>query len=192
MSEARHHILPRRAPGWDDAEYDAYRDRDAERDDNRQVRHHRPDVGKLLDTAAERAAKDDPGDATSDVYTAGALLYVAVTGQEPPLDPARLRRPTELRPACTRAIERIILRALQPAQDDRYLTAAEMLEDFASDAGAFETPVAVVAPGSVADAEDNARWEKRLRRALGDDYELLTLLGTGGFGRVYRVRDLQL
>jgi eukaryotic-like serine/threonine-protein kinase len=132
------------------------------------------------------------GDATSDVYTAGALLYAAVTGQDPPLDPQKIRPPTELRPACTRAIERIILRAMQPAQDDRYLTAVEMLEDFASDAGTFETPAVPVTPGSVADAEDNARWEKRLRRALGDDYELLSLLGTGGFGRVYRVRDLQL
>jgi eukaryotic-like serine/threonine-protein kinase len=133
------------------------------------------------------------GDATSDVYTAGALLYVAITGQEPPLDPRQLRRPTELRPACPRAIERIILRALQPAQDDRYLTAAEMLEDFASDAGTFETAAVPVVPqGSQADAEDNVRWEKRLRRALGDDYELLSLLGTGGFGRVYRVRDLHL
>jgi serine/threonine protein kinase len=133
-----------------------------------------------------------PGDASSDVYTAGALLYIAVTGQEPAMDPAQLRRPTQLRPACTRAIERIILRAMQPAQDDRYLTAAEMLEDFASDAGTFETPAMAVIQGSVADAEDNARWEKRLRRALGDDYELLNLMGTGGFGRVYRVRDLQL
>jgi serine/threonine protein kinase len=133
-----------------------------------------------------------PGDATSDVYTAGALLYVAVTGQEPALDPTAIRRPTELRPACTRAIERIILRAIQPAQDDRYLTAAEMLEDFASDAGTFETPAVAVSQSSLADPEDNARWEKRLRRALGDDYELLSLLGTGGFGRVYRVRDLQL
>jgi serine/threonine protein kinase len=133
-----------------------------------------------------------PGDATSDVYTAGALLYVAVTGQEPSLDPGALRRPTELRPACPRTIERIILRAMQPVQDDRFLTAAEMLEDFASDAGSFETPMAPVASGSLADADDNARWEKRLRRALGDDYELLNLLGTGGFGRVYRVRDLHL
>src|SRR5688500_19378666 len=35
-------------------------------------------------------------------------------------------------------------------------------------------------------------WEKRLRRALGDDYELLSELGAGGFGRVYRSRDLHL
>jgi serine/threonine-protein kinase len=132
------------------------------------------------------------GDPTSDVYTAGALIYVAITGQEPPLDPRALRRPTELRPACPRTVERIILRALQPDPDDRYLTAAEMLEDFASDAGAFETPIVPVGQGPVADAEDNVRWEKRLRRALGDDYELLNLLGTGGFGRVYRVRDLHL
>ena len=132
------------------------------------------------------------GDPTSDVYTAGALLYVAITGQEPPLDPTKVRRPTELRPACPRTIERIVLRAMQPAHDDRYLTAVEMLEDFASDAGTFETPAIAVGQGPVADAEDKARWEKRLRRALGDDYELLGLLGTGGFGRVYRVRDLHL
>jgi serine/threonine-protein kinase len=132
------------------------------------------------------------GDATSDVYTAGALLYAAVTGQEPPLEPEKLMPPTELRPACTRAIERIILRAMQPAQDDRYLTAVEMLEDFASDAGTFETPAVSMTPVPGTEAEDNTRWEKRLRRALGDDYELLSLLGTGGFGRVYRVRDLQL
>jgi serine/threonine-protein kinase len=132
------------------------------------------------------------GDPTSDVYTAGALLYLAITGQEPPLDTRTIRRPTELRPACPRAIERIVLRALQPAQDDRFLTAVEMLEDFASDAGTFETPAVAVGQGQPAEAEDKARWEKRLRRALGDDYELLDLLGTGGFGRVYRVRDLHL
>ena len=79
-----------------------------------------------------------------------------------------------------------------PAPDDRYLTAAEMLEDLASDAGTFETRPSASGQGPLTGTRRRARWEKRLRRALGDDYELLALLGTGGFGRVYRVRDLHL
>ena len=132
------------------------------------------------------------GDPASDVYTAGALLYFAVTGQHPPLDPRGLRRPTELRPTCPRAVERLVLRALKPAPEDRYLTAAEALEDLASDAGTFETRAVGVTQGPTDGTEDRARWEKWLRRALGDDYELLEHLGSGGFGRVYRVRDLHL
>ncbi|HTS86990.1 MAG TPA: serine/threonine-protein kinase [Gemmatimonadales bacterium] len=133
------------------------------------------------------------GDPASDVYTAGAILYYAVTGQEPPLDAHGLRRPSELRPNCPQAIERILLRALRPQAEDRFLSAAEMLEDFASDAGTFENPaVDVNARLLPTDSEDGRRWEKRLRRALGDDYELLSSLGRGGYGHVYRVRDLHL
>jgi serine/threonine-protein kinase len=134
-----------------------------------------------------------PGDPASDIYTAGAILYYAVTGVEPSLHPAQIPPPSQLRPNCPRAIERILLRALQPAVDDRFLTAAEMLEDFASDAGTFDNPAMVARVSSrPVDTEDGGHWEKRLRRALGDDYELLSLLGKGGYGRVYRVRDLHL
>jgi serine/threonine protein kinase len=132
------------------------------------------------------------GDPASDIYTVGAILYFAITGQEPAMDPRQVRRPTELRPNCPRVIERIVLRALRLEPESRYFTAAEMLEDFASDAGDYDIAPPTLGGAAVSPDEDRARWEKRLRRALGDDYELLALLGTGGFGRVYRVRDLQL
>src|SRR6478609_8343747 len=134
------------------------------------------------------------GDQASDVYTVGAILYYAVTGIEPPLIPAECKPPRTLRPNTPAALERILMRALRPAPGDRYLTASEMLEDFASDAGTFDNPALMVPPirSTVAGAEDGTLWEKKLRRALGDDYELLQPIGAGGFGRVYRVRDLHL
>ena len=131
------------------------------------------------------------GDPTSDVYTAGAILYYAITATTPPLDPAELVAPREIRAIIPAALERVILRALDPDPDERYLTAAEMLEDFASDAGAFGDAM-ISLPVHPADVSDGPHWEARLRRALGDDYELLSTLGQGGFGRVYRVRDLHL
>src|SRR2546425_11124464 len=60
-----------------------------------------------------------------------------------------------------------------------------MFEDFVSDAGTFHEP-------AVAPQIAESGFERRLRRALGDDYELLEEIGAGGFGRVYRVRDLGL
>lgn len=130
------------------------------------------------------------GDPASDVFTAGAILYYAITGRQPPLDPSAVETPSKLRPTCPKALDRILLRALRAAPDDRYLTPAEMLEDFASDAGTYPSPA--VSPGEGPPAHDTEHWEKRLRRALGDDYELFEALGQGGFGRVYRVRDLHL
>jgi eukaryotic-like serine/threonine-protein kinase len=64
------------------------------------------------------------GDPASDIYTVGAILYSAITGQEPAIDPGQVRRPTELRPTCPRVIERIVLRALQAEPASRYFTAA--------------------------------------------------------------------
>jgi serine/threonine-protein kinase len=134
---------------------------------------------------------DRPGEPAGDIYTIGALLYYAVTGVTPSVDPDKIVKPRDARPTCPQAVERVILRALREKPTDRYYTAAEMGDDLASDLGDFDIPQ-TVAPPLGAGTEDSRSWEKRLRRALGDEYELLTELGAGGFGRVYRVRDLRL
>jgi len=141
------------------------------------------------DTAAAFMAPEvrggEPGEPASDVYTVTANIYAALTGQEPDPDPSGLVPPRQLRPAIPAAVERVILRGLSNVPKDRYFTATEMLEDFVSDAGTFHIPAA-------APEVTESGFERRLRRALGDDYELLEEIGTGGFGRVYRARDLGL
>jgi serine/threonine-protein kinase len=133
-----------------------------------------------------------PGEPAGDQYAAAALLYFAITGRPPALEPEQTVKPRELRPACPQVLERIVLRGLQRDAGKRYHTAHEMGDDLLSDLGDFELQATVSPPGGSATPEDARAWEKRLRRALGDDYELLRELGRGGFGRVFLVRDLAL
>ena len=132
---------------------------------------------------APEVRKGEPGDPSTDVYAVAAIVYYALTGTEPAAESPP--PPRSLRPAIPQAVERVILRGLKPEPRQRYITATEMLEDFVSDAGVFHEP-------AVAPATMEKDFERRLRRALGDDYELLNEIGSGGFGRVYRARDLGL
>ncbi len=144
-----------------------------------------------LEFLAPEVRDGAPGDPTSDIYTVGAILYYASTAARPALDAATMPAASTIRPVVPRALERVIERAMAADPASRSLTAAEMLADFASDPGEY-VPAHVSLPSLPAVQVEGKHWEARLRRALGDDYELLNKLGQGGFGRVYRVRDLHL
>jgi serine/threonine-protein kinase len=132
-----------------------------------------------------------PGDPGADAYAAAAIIYYAVTGEYPPVNPLEIPPPSTVRPTCPRAIDRVVMHALQADPGQRYLTMEEMANDLLSDLGEFEFESSSVPVMLDAEA-DPIRWEKLLRRALGDDFELLSPLGQGAFGRVYRARDLAL
>jgi serine/threonine-protein kinase len=149
-----------------------------------------PDADPMAEAfLAPEARHGRPGDAGSDVYGVAALLYFAVTGVPPAVNPLEIEPPTVRRPVCPRAVERVIMHALHADPAKRYLTIAEMGDDLLSDLGDFGLETSTTPLSAEADPD---QWEKHLRRSLGDEYELLNPLGAGAFGRVYRVRDLAL
>ncbi|MCI0607072.1 protein kinase [bacterium] len=138
-------------------------------------------------------------DARADLYSIGVLMYSLLTGRLPFDGPtpvaviyAHLKadppRPSEIVPAFSADLERIIMKALQKEPENRYQSAEEILNDLAS----FGQPVSdpqlqaseqlthkliaehkfaqaiKVLQSLLKDQPDNPRWKKLLKNALSE------------------------
>jgi serine/threonine-protein kinase len=90
-------------------------------------------------------------DARTDLYSVGVLLYECITGRVPfqgessvDVIASVLRDPVlcpaAIRPECSLALDRVVLRALSRAMDDRYQTATEMADALANAKRTLPTP----------------------------------------------------
>jgi serine/threonine-protein kinase len=115
------------------------------------------------------------------------MLFTMLTGETPPerdVPPIAL-----LRPDCPQALAAVMERALAPKPEDRFPSVAAMLRDM--DRHVSVRQVMIAPEGDeLPTALDSA--EARLRWATADDYEILSPLGSGMFGSVWRARDLSL
>jgi serine/threonine-protein kinase len=140
--------------------------------------------GRYLPPPPEWAHGDWEPTTASDQWQLAAIAYEALTGEPiPTSDVPPLRW---VRPECPQGVAAVIDRALLPDRENRHPSVVALLR--ALDRVAANRAVVVGADREVAPESDEAR----LRWATGDDYDVLTPLGRGTFGSVWRVRDLSL
>jgi serine/threonine protein kinase len=127
-------------------------------------------------------------DVRSDQWQLAAVCFMLLTGELPPahdVPPVRW-----VRPECPHGLATVLDRALLAAPDSRFASVGALLRTLER---VSAPPRSGQALGDVEDGSDAPDGsEQRLRWALGDDYEVLSPLGTGTFGSVWRVRDLSL
>ncbi|MFL5522521.1 MAG: hypothetical protein ACJ8AF_00270, partial [Gemmatimonadaceae bacterium] len=141
---------------------------------------------EMLPTPPEWESKEWLPTPASDQWQLAAMCFTALTGEPPP---ARGAPPIKLvRPETPESLASALDRALMSDPSARFESLAVMLR--AVERGDPSRSVEMVRGEPNRSAGDSA--ELRVRWAVGDDYEILSKLGTGAFGTVWRARDLSL
>ena len=126
--------------------------------------------------------------AASDQWQLAAICFRTLTGEDPP--PSDVPPVSWLRPECPASVATAVDRALLPDPAERFSSVAAFLRVADRGYPSRETLVIPIADSETERADFSD--ESRVRWALGDDYEVLSSLGAGSFGRVWRARDLSL
>lgn len=126
--------------------------------------------------------------ALSDQWQLGATCFAILTGELPPrveIPPLRW-----VRPDCPANVAELLDRTLAEKPEDRFHSVTSLLRaiEKISSSGSSAVTGLEVASGEFKSMNE----EQRLRWATGDEYEVLSALGSGTFGSVWRVRDLTL
>jgi len=124
----------------------------------------------------------------TDQWQLAATCFAVLTGELPSagdVPPIQL-----LRPDCPQSVAQVIDRALSVEPVARFPSISSMLR--AVDRVVGSRTMVMLAGDEPGTTYTTESAEVRLRWALADDYEVLTALGSGSFGSVWRVRDLSL
>lgn len=122
----------------------------------------------------------------TDQWQLAAICFALLTGEAPPphdTPPVKL-----LRPETPESVATAIDRALLVEPGERFPSMGSMIRVAERGYGP-EIPSRGAAAAPPVSVDDD---ERLVRDAVGDDYEILTRLGRGTFGTVWRARDLAL